>query len=156
MIVITDQRLTDTVVVEKFESVPRVFAGDEVAFLQNPHGAEGDVFQVADRRGHQVQDAGHVRRGHSTVSLTGCSIYFGSLPPVRIIKLKRPGLAAGGYLEFDGGVGLLGYLDLQIVLAVGEVELIDAGLRQILASYGQYVTSLAVRGSTVVIRGIAC
>src|SRR5712671_4032842 len=77
----------------------RIFAGDEVALFQNPHGTKGDVFQVADWRGDQVQDTWHIRGRYSTVSLTGCSMYLGSLPPVRIIRLKRPGLAPAGILN---------------------------------------------------------
>src|SRR5258708_2007497 len=35
--------------------MPRVFTGDHIGFLQNANRAQGNVFQVSDRRRHQIQ-----------------------------------------------------------------------------------------------------
>ena len=55
MRVIADQFLVNAVVLQQFLGLPRVFAGDQVGFLQNADRAQRNVFQVSDRRGHQVQ-----------------------------------------------------------------------------------------------------
>src|ERR1039458_6612595 len=48
-------RLADPVTIQQLACLPRVLASDQVRFFQNAHRAEGDVFQVADGRAHQVE-----------------------------------------------------------------------------------------------------
>ena len=47
----------DSVVLQKDGRVPRVLAGDDVAFLQDAYGAVSDVLEVSYRRADQVDDA---------------------------------------------------------------------------------------------------
>ena len=53
--VVADGARLDTVVGEKFLRLARVFAGDQVNFFEHAQGAEGDVFEIADGRGDQVE-----------------------------------------------------------------------------------------------------
>ena len=41
--------------VEQFSRMPRVLRGDHVHFLQDTHCPQGDVLEVADRRGDYVE-----------------------------------------------------------------------------------------------------
>ena len=53
--VITHQALLNVEMREQLHSLAGVFAGDRVGFLQDSQRAQGDVFEVADGRGHDVQ-----------------------------------------------------------------------------------------------------
>ena len=44
----------DGVVIEQLLRLARVFAGDDVDFLQNAQGAQRDVFEIADGRSDQI------------------------------------------------------------------------------------------------------
>ncbi len=57
MFVVADQALLNVEMREQLQSLARVFTGDGVGFLQDAQGAQGDVFEVADRRRHHVQTA---------------------------------------------------------------------------------------------------
>src|SRR5262249_15453568 len=59
VLVVADRRFVDLEMVEQLARLPRIFAGDHRGFAKHAHGAIGDVFQVADRRGDQVQRARH-------------------------------------------------------------------------------------------------
>src|SRR5205809_3838567 len=54
--VITDERPADFVVVEQVASMARILTSDQVHFAQGAYGAVGDVFQVADGRGHEIEN----------------------------------------------------------------------------------------------------
>jgi len=45
-------------VVEQFAGVTGVLGGDQVDLLEDPQGAEGDVLEVADRGGDDVEGPG--------------------------------------------------------------------------------------------------
>ena len=53
--VIADGRLADAVVVQEFRGLPGVFAGDQVHFAQQAQRAHGNVLQVSDRRGNDIE-----------------------------------------------------------------------------------------------------
>src|SRR5277367_2493548 len=55
-----DQRLRNSVMIEQFAGLARVFAGDAVHFLQRPQRAERDILEIADRRGHDVKSSAHL------------------------------------------------------------------------------------------------
>src|SRR5262249_898591 len=55
--VIADDRGLNAVVIQKFARLPRVLTGDQVSLAQNADRAVGDVLQVADRSGYDVEDA---------------------------------------------------------------------------------------------------
>ncbi len=48
----------DSVPAEHPAGVPRVLAGHEVCFPQDPKGAHRQVLEIADRGGHDVENAG--------------------------------------------------------------------------------------------------
>ena len=102
MVVIADQRLIDPIVIEKDARVPRILARDQVALLQNPHRAKRDVFEVADRRGHQVQNAGHVpleynvRVSKFTLLLLSSALLFGQGPTLLVLQKGQSSLAYYG------------------------------------------------------------
>ena len=58
VLVIADQPLLNLEMRKQFQRLPRVFARDHVHFLQNAQRAQGDVFQIADRRRDYVQASG--------------------------------------------------------------------------------------------------
>ena len=47
--VVTDERAVNCIVRQKSLGVARVFAGDLVGFFEDAEGAQGDVFEIADR-----------------------------------------------------------------------------------------------------------
>ena len=51
----------DGVVLKKPRCPASVLGRDEGDFAQNPEGAQRDIFEVADRCGDHIQDAGHAR-----------------------------------------------------------------------------------------------
>ena len=53
--VVADGAGRDRVVIEQFLRLPRVFASDDIHFLQNAESAQGDVFEIADRRADQIE-----------------------------------------------------------------------------------------------------
>ena len=57
MLVVADERLMDLEMIQEFEGVAGVFAGDLLNFFENAQGAEGDVFEVADGSGDQIEAA---------------------------------------------------------------------------------------------------
>ena len=57
VLVIAHQRLVNFEVVEQFEGVARVFTGDLVDFFEDTKRAKGDVFEVADGSGDEVEEA---------------------------------------------------------------------------------------------------
>lgn len=57
--VIADGGGFDGVVVEKLGGGARVFTGDAIGLAQDSKGSEGDVLQVADGGGYEVQAGGN-------------------------------------------------------------------------------------------------
>lgn len=56
VLVVAHQRLLDSVVIEEFSAVARVFTGDAVNLvLQNTNGSKGDVFKVSDGGGDKIE-----------------------------------------------------------------------------------------------------
>ena len=53
--VVADQRRADTVMAQELPGVPGVLRGDEVRLFQDPKAPEGDVLQVADGGGDDVE-----------------------------------------------------------------------------------------------------
>ena len=53
--VITDQLFPDAIVLQQLLSLPSIFAGNQVGFLQHAQGAQGYILEVSDRCRHQVQ-----------------------------------------------------------------------------------------------------
>ncbi len=53
--VIADERRLNLEVAQELPRVAGVFRGDEVRLFQHPKGPEGDVLQVADGRGDNVE-----------------------------------------------------------------------------------------------------
>ena len=53
--VIADQLLVNRVVLQQFLRLPRVFARDQVRFLQHAQRPQRNILEVADRRRHQIQ-----------------------------------------------------------------------------------------------------
>ena len=47
---------------QQLAGAPRVFGGDHIAFLERPHRPQRDIFEIPDRRGHEVKRAGPKRR----------------------------------------------------------------------------------------------
>jgi hypothetical protein len=47
----------DLEMIQEFEGVAGVFAGDLLNFFENAQSAEGDVFEVADGSGDQIEAA---------------------------------------------------------------------------------------------------
>lgn len=78
VLVITDERFADFIMVEQLLRMASVFAGDLIDFFEYAQGAQGDVFEVANGRADQVQTAQRVfrvdRRGtaHAEESSTRC------------------------------------------------------------------------------------
>ncbi len=58
MHVIADGRGFDFEVIQELLGLARVFAGDAVGLAQDAEGAEGDVFEIADGSGDQVETRG--------------------------------------------------------------------------------------------------
>ena len=58
MDVVADGRGFDFEVIEEFLGLAGVFAGDAVGLAQDAEGAEGDVFEIADGSGDQVETGG--------------------------------------------------------------------------------------------------
>ncbi len=57
VLVVADQGLVNFKVIQQLQRVARVFAGDLIHFFQNAQRAQRNIFQIADRRGHQVEAA---------------------------------------------------------------------------------------------------
>ena len=55
VLVIADQSRLDAVMAEQLQGLPRVFAGDQVNFFEHAQGAQGDVFEIADGGGDQIE-----------------------------------------------------------------------------------------------------
>ena len=55
--VVADQRRGDAVMVQELFAVPGILGGNQVHLLQDPQGPEGDVLQIADGRGDDVESA---------------------------------------------------------------------------------------------------
>src|SRR5207237_10593195 len=47
-----------SVMIEQLLRLTGVLAGDEINLLQHSNGAQGDVFEIADRRGNEVEARG--------------------------------------------------------------------------------------------------
>ena len=58
---IAEQRFGNFEVLEQLARAARVFRRDHVAFLEHAQRAQGDVLEIADRRGDEIKRAG--RRG---------------------------------------------------------------------------------------------
>ncbi len=59
MLVIADERFANFITIEQLVCLARIFAGDEGNFLaQNTQRAQGDVFEISDRRSDQVKRSG--------------------------------------------------------------------------------------------------
>ena len=61
--VVADERRADAEVAQELPGVAGVFRGDEVHLFQHPEGPQGDVLQVADGRGDDVEraDGAHLK-----------------------------------------------------------------------------------------------
>jgi hypothetical protein len=57
VLVVTDRGPGDCVTIQQLARLACVLASDQIRFFQNAHGAEGDVFQVANGRGDQIERA---------------------------------------------------------------------------------------------------
>ena len=68
-------RLANAVVVQQLGGLARVFAGDQVHFAQHAQRAHGDVFEIADRRGNQIEAACRARDGVFRIG-RGCGFHF--------------------------------------------------------------------------------
>ena len=55
VLVVADGARLDAVMAEEFQGLARVFAGDQVNFLEHAQGAQGDVFEIADGRGDEIE-----------------------------------------------------------------------------------------------------
>ena len=55
VLVIADQARLDAVMAEQLQGLARIFAGDQVDFFEHAQRAQRDVFQVADRRGDEIE-----------------------------------------------------------------------------------------------------
>ena len=73
--VIADERRLDLEVAQELARVAGIFRGDEVRLFQHPKGPEGDVLQVADGRGDDVEraDGAHLKRRSGIISTWGSS-----------------------------------------------------------------------------------
>jgi hypothetical protein len=56
--VVAHQGLCDVVMIEKFERVASILAGDLIGFFEDADGAKGNVFEVANGRSDEVEAAG--------------------------------------------------------------------------------------------------
>ena len=68
--VIADQFLVNAVVLQQFLRLPRIFAGDQVRFLQHAKRPQRNIFEVADRRRHQIQAARSANSSCASVVMT--------------------------------------------------------------------------------------
>ena len=59
VLVIADQRLFDVEVIQQLDGHAGVLGGDKVRLRQRLHGAGGEVPQIADGRGDQIQHTSH-------------------------------------------------------------------------------------------------
>ena len=59
VLVVADQRLFDVEVVQELDGHPGVLRGDEIRIFQGLHGSGGEVSQIADGGGHQIECAAH-------------------------------------------------------------------------------------------------
>jgi hypothetical protein len=48
----------DRLVLQQFLRLPRVFARNQIRFFQHANRSQRNIFQVSDRRGHQIQASG--------------------------------------------------------------------------------------------------
>ena len=87
VLVITDRRFVDAVVIEQLARLPRVLASHQVCLAQNPQRAQRDVLQIADRRGHQVERSGH---GYQSMSRTAACTRNRPAPPAPWSGPRRP------------------------------------------------------------------
>src|SRR5579862_6984242 len=71
----------DAVMIEQLLCLPSILAGDELHFLQRANGAKAEVFEVADRRTHEIQRAARGRFNHRTAGYIGKWKFDGSFPP---------------------------------------------------------------------------
>ncbi len=55
VLVIADQGSLDAVMTQQLPGATRILRCDQVYLLQNAQGAQRDVFQIADRRRHQIE-----------------------------------------------------------------------------------------------------
>jgi hypothetical protein len=58
---IAQEGLFDIEILEQVSGVAGVLGGDDVAFAQGAEGAQGDVFEIADRSRDQIQRSGDER-----------------------------------------------------------------------------------------------
>ena len=59
VLVVGDEGRGDLEVGQEGAGVPGVFRRHQVGFAEEAQGAQGDVFQVADGRGDDVEGSGH-------------------------------------------------------------------------------------------------
>jgi hypothetical protein len=69
----TQQRLVDVEMLEQLPCVACVLAGDEIYFAQDTQSAQSDIFEIAQRRGYQVDRAGSHRINSSSERSTPTS-----------------------------------------------------------------------------------
>src|SRR5208337_2131247 len=55
VLVIADGARLDAVMAEQLQGLARVLAGDQVNFFEHAQGTQGDVFEVADGRGNEIE-----------------------------------------------------------------------------------------------------
>ncbi len=62
VVVITDEGFLNFKMIEQFQSVASIFAGDLIDFLEDAEGAQGDVLKIADGSGNEIEAAAAVLR----------------------------------------------------------------------------------------------
>ncbi len=80
VLVVTDGAGRDPVMIEKLLGLARVFTGDQVDAFQHAQGAQGDVLEVADGRGNEVERWAGIERlgfdGHGGKDNIGPTLSF--------------------------------------------------------------------------------
>lgn len=89
MFVVADGRGLDSVVMQQLLRMASVFAGDQPGLLQDAKRPQGDVFEIADRRGDQIKS----RRKLPFLRHIGeCSIEKVNESPILIVFGGLPGV----------------------------------------------------------------
>lgn len=59
VLVIAHERFFQLEIVQQLQRHARILRGDEVRLRQRLAAADGDVAEIADRRGHEIEHSGH-------------------------------------------------------------------------------------------------
>ena len=95
VVVVGRERRGDAVMVDELAGDPRVLAGDQVGGGQHLQRPQGDVAQVADRGGDEMQ-AGRQRRGGDRLAVqpVGCGWPDQGLPAAGAMRVRMRGSLA--------------------------------------------------------------